>query len=243
MPDREDAAENRFVAALDGIEKARRGIAVYAVLVLALVAVCFFFSEPALLFIVRLLGRKLVSYSPADGFVAMASIALYAGLTLSFPVGVWMVWRGVVVPRAPGLKAWGGPVILAATALFAGGVVLGYTVLLPAGIGFLVGFDSPETQALISAPKFVSFVGTMLLALGLCFEAPLLSFLFARIGWLRADFFRKHWRHAILFCTVLAAVITPTPDVYNMTLMTIPLLGLFFVSFAIVWFVEKTRHA
>jgi sec-independent protein translocase protein TatC len=54
------------------------------------------------------------------------------------------------------------------------------------------------------------------------------------MGWLRPDFFRNRWRHAILICTVLAAVITPTPDIYNLTLMTTPLLGLYFLSFLVV---------
>ncbi|HWS15131.1 MAG TPA: twin-arginine translocase subunit TatC, partial [Candidatus Methylomirabilis sp.] len=88
--------------------------------------------------------------------------------------------------------------------------------------------------AVISAKKFISFCGTMLIALGLSFEAPLVSFFLAKAGWLKPEFFRNRWRHALLACTVLAAVITPTPDVYNMTLMVMPLLGLYFVSYLVV---------
>ena len=107
-------------------------------------------------------------------------------------------------------------------------------MLLPAGIGFLVGFETRDVRALISAKKFISFCGTMLIALGLSFQAPLLSFFLAKLGWLKPAFFQNRWRYAVLICTVLAAIITPTPDVYNMTLMTIPLLGLYFVSFLVV---------
>ena len=107
-------------------------------------------------------------------------------------------------------------------------------MLLPAGIGFLVGFETRDIQALISARKFISFSGTMLIALGLSFEAPLLAFFLAKLGWLKPEFFRNRWRHALLICTVLAAIITPTPDVYNMALMVMPLLGLYFVSFLVV---------
>jgi sec-independent protein translocase protein TatC len=113
-------------------------------------------------------------------------------------------------------------------------VLLGYLVILPAGIGFLVGFETRDFRALISARKFVSFCGMMLIALGLSFEAPLLAFFLAKLGWLKPAFFRDRWRHALLICTVLAAVITPTPDIYNMMLMVMPLLGLYFVSFLVV---------
>ena len=120
--------------------------------------------------------------------------------------------------------------------------MLGYFVLLPAGIGFLAGFETPKVRALISARKFVSFCGMMLLALGLSFEAPLASYLLAKAGWLTPGFFRNKWRHAMLGCVVLASVLTPTPDVYNLALMSIPLLGLFFASFAVVWVVDRGRR-
>jgi sec-independent protein translocase protein TatC len=77
----------------------------------------------------------------------------------------------------------------------------------------------------------------MLIALGLSFQAPLLAFFLAKLGWLKPAFFQSRWRDALLTCTVLSAIITPTPDVYNMTLMAIPLLGLYFVSFLVVYVV------
>jgi sec-independent protein translocase protein TatC len=233
--------ETRFKTIIGEVERARRGLAAYAVLVVALSVACFFYSEPILRFLVRILGRKLVAYSPAEGFLTLVSLSFYCGITLSLPAGVWLLWRGAVVRWVPGWRGWGAAVILLASALFVSGVLLGYYVLLPAGVGFLVGFETEKVAALISARKFISFCGMMLLALGLCFEAPLVSYFLARVGWLTPDLFRKGWRHAILICTILAAVITPTPDVYNMTLMVLPLLGLYFVSFAVVWLVDKTR--
>lgn len=235
--------ENRFAAVITEIDKARRGLAIYAVVVLALTAAASFFSERILLALVRLLNRKIVAYDPSEAFLSLISLAFYCGIALSLPIGAWMVWRGVLAPRLPGMKRLGGAVILIATALFAAGVLLGYFVLLPSGIGFLAGFESPDVMALISARKFISFCGTMLVALGLSFEAPLLSYILARIGWLGTGFFRRKWRHALLACTVLAAIITPTPDVWNMTLLAVPLLGLYFVSFAVVWVAETTGRA
>lgn len=234
---------NKVTAIIDEVEKARKGIAVCAVLFLSLAGLCFAFSERALLVLVRLLGKKLVSYSPEEGFLALATLSLYGAFVLTLPAAGYLLWRRLVLPRVPAWRRWGVPVVAAATALFACGVLLGYFVLLPAGIGFLVGFETRGVRALLSAKKFISFCGTMLIALGLSFEAPLLAFFLAKLGWLKPAFFRNRWRHALLFCTVLAAVITPTPDVYNMTLMVTPLLGLYFVSFLVVYAVGRGRDA
>ncbi|HAM33603.1 MAG: hypothetical protein A2X91_11215 [Deltaproteobacteria bacterium GWB2_65_81] len=233
--------ENRFTAIISGVEKARKGIAVCAVLFLALAAFCFAFSERVLLVLVRLLGKKLVSYSPEEGFIALASLSLYCAFVLMLPVTGYLLWRRLVLPQVPSFRRWGGPVIATATVLFACGISLGYFLLLPAGIGFLVGFETPNVRALISAKKFISFCGTMLIALGLSFEAPLVSFFLAKLGWLKPQFFQDRWRHALLACTVIAAVITPTPDIYNMALMVMPLLGLYFVSYLVVLGVAAGR--
>jgi len=236
-----EPVENRFATVITELDKARKAIAVWAVLVLVFTVVSFFYSEPILLALVRLLNRKVVAYDPSEAFLSMVSLAFYCGIVLSLPIGAWMIWHGALAPRLPGLKRLGGIIIVVATGLFASGVLLGYFVLLPSGIGFLAGFESKDVKALISARKFISFCGTMLIALGLSFEAPLVSYLLARLGWLGTRFFRNKWRHAVLGCTVIAAVITPTPDIWNMTLMGLPLFGLYFVSFVVVWVVEATR--
>lgn len=234
--------EIRAAAILDVLERSRKGLAVYAVLVIGLTVAFFFASESLLRFLVRLLGRKLVAYSPAEGFLAMIHLSLYCGIAASLPAGAWMLWRGAVSRWVPGWRGWGWAVILAATSLFLTGGLLGYYVLLPAGIGFLVSFETEKVAALISARKFISFCGTMLIVLGLSFEAPLVSYFLARAGWLTPAMFRKRSRYAVLFCVILAAVITPTPDLYNMTLMSLPLLGLYFISFGIVLAVDRTRR-
>lgn len=233
--------ENKVTTIIAEVEKARKGLAACAVLFLALAALCFTFSEQVLLELVRLLGKKLVSYSPEEGFIALASLSLYCAFVLTLPAAGYLLWRYLVLPRVPAWRRWGAPVFAIGVGLFACGVLLGYFLLLPAGIGFLVGFETSDVRALISVKKFISFCGTMLIALGLSFEAPLLAFFLAKLGWLKPTFFQNRWRHAILICTVLAAIITPTPDVYNMTLMTLPLLGLYFVSFLVVYTVTARK--
>jgi sec-independent protein translocase protein TatC len=238
-----DINAERIQSALGELDRARRGIAIFAGMVVLLTVGCFFASEPLLDALVPLLGRKLVAFEPSEPFLTLLSLSFYGGIFLSLPGGAWMIWRGVAGRFFPAYRGAGGLVVLVATALFASGATLCWRVLLPAGIGFLVGFEAEGTRAFISARTFISFVGTMLLALGLSFEMPLVAFFLARGGWLSPAFFKKRWRHAVLVCTVLAAVITPTPDIYNMALMAAPLLALYFVSFVIVAIAFKARES
>ena len=151
---------NKVTAIIAEVENARKGIAACAVFFLALAGLCFAFSERVLLVLVRLLGKKLVSYSPEEGFIALASLSLYCAVVLTLPAAGYLLWRRQILPRVPGWRRWGGPIIALAAALFSCGVLLGYFVLLPAGIGFLVGFETHGVVALISAKKFISFCGT-----------------------------------------------------------------------------------
>lgn len=232
----------RVTTIITELDKARKGITACFGLFLALIVAIFPFSERALEVLVRLLGRKLVSFSPEEGFLALASLSVYCAFVLILPVAGLMIWRGAVLPRVPTWRKWSIPVFATATALFLCGVLLGYYVILPAGIGFLVGFETGELKPYLSVRKFIAFCGGMLIALGLAFESPLLSFFLARLGWLKSRFFVKHWRNAVIVCTVLAAIITPTPDIYNMMLMMGPLLGLYFVSLLVVLIAEPGRR-
>ncbi|MCL1925604.1 MAG: twin-arginine translocase subunit TatC [Syntrophorhabdaceae bacterium] len=233
--ERQAALENRFTTIIAEVDKARKGITICLGVFFALVVIIFPFSERVLAVMVRLLGKKLISYSPSEAFLALASLSVYCAFILTLPVAVCLLWRGAILPRVPQFRKKGLPFFAIAIGLFLSGVLLGYFVILPAGIGFLVGgFENEEVKAFISASRFIGFCGGMLIALGIAFEMPLLSFFLARMGWLKPAFFQKRWRYAVTVCTVLAAIITPTPDVYNMMLMMVPLLGLYAVSFIVV---------
>ena len=202
---------------------------------LALIVVIFPFSERILTVMTLLLGKKLVSYSPSETFLAFVSLSTYCAFILTLPVACCFLWRGLVLPRVPHFRKWSLPFFAIAVGLFLSGMLLGCFVILPAGINFLVGgFETEDIRAFISASRFVSFCGGMLIALGIAFEMPLVSFFLARMGFLKPAFFRKRWRHAVTTCAVVAAIITPTPDIYNMMLMMGPLLGLYAVSFIVV---------
>ncbi len=223
-----------FPGILNALEELRGTLLVILGVVFGFSVVSFLFSKQLLAVLLELVGEKPVSYAPQEALLATLKLSLYTGFTLSFPVASYLLLRYTVKKISPGRER-GIPVFfLASVLLFGLGLYLSYRVLLPAGIKFLLSFSTDRLKAGISVGKYVDFCAFFLISSGLAHQAPLVSYVLAKAGLLTPQFFAGKTRYAILVCFILAAVITPTPDVYNMTLMAIPLLLLYFASMAVV---------
>ena len=123
--------------------------------------------------------------------------------------------------------------------MFLSGVLLSYFLIFPLTFRFLGTYQvSGEVENMIALQSYISTLMTMSLAMGLVFEIPILSWLFAKLGFLSADFMRKYRRHAIVVILVVAAIITPTSDVFTLSLVALPMWVLYETS---IWIVGKTK--
>jgi sec-independent protein translocase protein TatC len=107
--------------------------------------------------------------------------------------------------------------------LFIAGAVFCLGVTLPYGARFLLSFKTPYLEPVISVKKFVSFCFLFVFGFGCIFELPLAMILLARLGLVQARVLARHRRYAILGISVISAILTPTPDIFNMALMGLPL--------------------
>jgi sec-independent protein translocase protein TatC len=107
--------------------------------------------------------------------------------------------------------------------LFYSGTLFCYFITLPFGIKFLLGFGSAELKPVISVSKFVNFTTIFILAFGLIFELPIFMVFTARVRLVTIRFYEKNRRYAVLLIAIIAALLTPTPDIFNMCLMGLPL--------------------
>ncbi len=182
-----------------------------------------FFLSPQLLEIVQgHLAEKLYFFSVAGPFLAHVKLALFGALYGLMP---WIM--------AVFLKAIGKPFKVTrmqlvlftffTCLLFYAGTLFCYFITLPFGINFLLGFGSEELKPVISVGKFVNFVTVFILAFGLIFELPIMMVFVAKIGLVTRSFFSRHRRYALLLIAIVAALLTPTPDIVNMLLMGGPL--------------------
>ncbi len=187
------------------------------------------------------LGEGLVAYGIPETFLALIKLTLYSSLFLSIPFVFYQIWRAF----APFLSSKGlnfpRSILLVASFLFYLGASFCYFVTLPFGIRFLLGYQSPHLKPMISVGKYVSFCSGFIFAFGLVFELPLILALLSYLRIVRASFLARNRRYAILLVAVLSAVLTPTPDVFNMSLMGVPLYILFEVGVLLARMIERRR--
>lgn len=190
---------------------------------IALGTLGFYFISPTLFAAIQgHLNQKLAFFTVAEPFLAHVKISLFVTLFVFMPWIAFCFWRAMVKPFALSKKALFS-FILFSCILFYSGTMFCYFVTLPFGIKFLLGFESEQLQSIISVGKFVSFVTVFVLAFGLIFELPIFMVFAARSGICPRSSFEKNRRYALLAISIIAALLTPTPDVVNMLLMGGPL--------------------
>ncbi|MBU4264033.1 MAG: twin-arginine translocase subunit TatC [Proteobacteria bacterium] len=183
----------------------------------------FYFLSPAIFATVQNhLHQQLAFFTVAEPFVAHVKLALFVTLFLLMPWIVFCFWRAMARPFALSAKDLAAFVFFTSL-LFYLGTLFCYFVTLPFGVNFLLGFATEQLKSVISMGKFVSFVTIFVLAFGLIFELPIFMIFFARAGICPRSTFEKNRRYALLAISIVAALLTPTPDVVNLLLMGAPL--------------------
>jgi sec-independent protein translocase protein TatC len=175
-------------------------------------------------------GHSLVFLALTEAFWVQMKVAVIVGLFLAAPAILWQVWAFV----SPGLhaheKKYAGPFVLIGSVLFIGGGVFALKVVTPFAIQFLLSYERPGLQAMISIGTYIDFLLKFALAFGLVFELPLAITLLARMGVVTPRMLAKNRKYAVLGAFVAAAVLTPTPDMFNQALMAGPLILLYEVG-------------
>ena len=203
---------------------------------LALLLGCFGFysiSRPLLAAIQSHLHQKLAFFTVAEPFLAHLTVSLAMTIFTIMPMLSYFLWRALAKPFSLSrlLVVW---FVIFSCFLFYSGAAFCYFVTLPFGIDFLLDFQTEQLRPVISISEFVSFVSIFVLAFGLIFELPIFMIFMAKIKILPRSFFEKNRRYAALVISVIAALLTPTPDVFNMLLMGIPLYMLYEVGIIVL---------
>lgn len=203
-----------------------------SVFVLILAAgISFYYAEVLLSWVRHPLGADLIFLSPAEAFWADMKIALFFGFLVTFPIILYEVWLFI----APGLlKHERGalvPLFSFGVFLFYGGLSFCHLVALPFALDFLINYGrNAGVQPFISVSNYVDFNLKILLAFALIFELPLVMVVLSKMGLLTPDFLAKNRKYAVLGAFLIAAIATPTPDIFNQVIMAVPLIFLYEVG-------------
>ena len=175
-------------------------------------------------------GIKPVFLKPTEMFITYFKVALIGGAALAMPVIVYQLIRFIVPGLKPNEKRYLYMVVPATTLLFILGLAFAYWVLLPFALRYLLTFGGDIASAMISIGEYISFVTTLMLWMGLAFELPIVIVFLAKLRVVSYKQLRGYWKYALVGAFLVAAVITPTPDPFNQTLVAVPLYLLYEVG-------------
>lgn len=186
----------------------------------------------------------MVNTQLSQQFVTHMKTALFAGLFCALPYVLYALLRFVAPALGSDAKRYTFIFIGAGYLMFVIGVLVGYFVIFPFTFRFLATYVvSDEVVNMISLSSYMSTFASMNLIMGLIFEMPILCWLFAKLDLLSASFMRKYRRHAIVIILIVAAIITPTSDVFTLFLVSLPMWLLYELSIAIVASVDRRRES
>lgn len=210
-------------------ELRKRVVRVFLVLVVT-GGISLVFTPQILRLMLQPYGAELKVISPTEGVSNYLRIGLTCGAILAMPYILLEIWGFI----APGLlsreKRYAYAIIPSAFLLFLVGAAFAWFLLIPTAIRFLASFSLGIFRTEWTSQNYIPFVTALLFWIGVSFEMPLVVFFLAKIHVLSARLLLKGWRYAVVLICLLAAIITPTVDPFNMMLVALPLTALYFFS-------------
>jgi sec-independent protein translocase protein TatC len=196
-------------------------------------AVSVLFTGKVMQILVRPAGDlKPIFLTPTELFFTYFKVALMVGLLLALPYLIFQLLAFVApAMEDPKEKKYFRNLVffgtVPGTIFFLAGVTFCYVVMLPFALGYLKSFGANIAEPQWTIASYISFVLTFMLGMGLVFETPLVMYVAARMGLMSTRKYISYWRHAVVLIFVVAAVVTPTPDPFNLVLVATPLLMLY----------------
>jgi sec-independent protein translocase protein TatC len=184
--------------------------------------------------------QSLLAIEVTENISVFMKVSLLSGFILSLPFILYELLAYVLPGLTDSERRWVLIAIPLASVFFLIGVAFCYFVMLPAAIPFLTGFLGVKTTPRLSS--YIGFVTNMMFWIGISFELPLLVFILAKLKIVNAKMLLKQWRVAIVVIAVVAAIVTPTPDPVNMSLLMAPLFVLYMLSILFAFLARRGEN-
>ena len=238
----DDPDRSRFkLSVLEQLDVFRKRLIRSAIGVAVGVVVAFAWINPIVDFVFKPIrsilppGSKLIYTVPGEAFSVYVTIALIAGVVLASPWIMWQVWQMIAPALYIKEKKFAFWFILMTTVGFVGGAAFNHYVAFKMLMVFFAQFNSTNLQFLPRLDDVLDMYTRMLLVLGIVFQMPTLVFFLAKMGLVSARFLWSQFKYAILVIFIIAAVVTPSGDPYNQTILALPMIGLYIISIFIAW--------
>jgi len=179
---------------------------------------------------------RLQNLKPFGQLFLYMQVAIIGGILLSIPNILYQFWAFIAPGLMPKERKYIKWIVFFSSFCFLFGVAFSYYLMLPAALKFFAGFGTPEIENNTAINEYMDFIISVMLAAGVVFELPMVSWFLSKLGILTPTFMRRYRRHSIVAIFVLSAVLTPGTDPVSQVLLAVPLLLLYEVSILIsVW--------
>ncbi|MDQ3372820.1 MAG: twin-arginine translocase subunit TatC [Acidobacteriota bacterium] len=185
--------------------------------------------------------EKLIVTTATESFTLYVTVSLYAAIALSIPFLLWQIWGFISPALYRHERAYVTPFIALSTISFVAGAAFAYYILFPPALKYLLGIGE-NFRLMLRATDYFDFITLIMLAMGIIFQMPAITYVLSRIGLVSATLLIQSWKIAIVVILIVAAVVSPTADIPNMMLFAAPMIFLYIISIFIAWFFGRKRQ-
>jgi sec-independent protein translocase protein TatC len=177
-----------------------------------------------------------------EGFTLYVTVSLYAAIALALPLLLLQIWGFISPALYKHERRYVTPFIALSTTSFIGGAAFAYYILFPPAVSFLLNIGEGQFQFQLRASDYLDFIMIIMLAMGLVFQMPAITYVLSRMGLVTAGLLVRSWKISLIVILIVAAIVSPTSDVINMMLFAAPMMVLYIVSIFIAWFFSRKRR-
>ncbi|HEY6189030.1 MAG TPA: twin-arginine translocase subunit TatC [Pyrinomonadaceae bacterium] len=183
---------------------------------------------------------KLIVTTAMEPFSLYVKVSLYAAVVLAVPFLLWQIWAFISPGLYPHERTYAWPFIILSSTSFVIGAAFAYRIIFPPAAKYLLGLGS-DFRLLLKADDYFDFIILVMLAMGVVFQMPAITYVLARIGIVSARLLLRVWKTSLIVILIAAAVLSPTNDIPNMMLFAAPMIVLYMVSILIAWIFGRKR--
>jgi sec-independent protein translocase protein TatC len=236
-------SDEKKTGILDHLRELRKRLLWSVAAVVITTSVCFFFITDIIDILKEPAGDvNLIFIEMTEGFSTYMRVALMSGIVLAMPFLIYQFLM-FVIPALTRAERRAVLIILPIiTLMFAGGIAFGYFYLIPPATKFLLGIGTELAEQQIRVSNYISFITRLLIGIGILFELPVLTSFLARMGIITYKWLASRRKIMILFSFVVAAILTPTPDAVNQSIVAGTMIVLYEISIWLAWLLQKRRE-
>jgi len=185
--------------------------------------------------------EKMIVTTALESFTLYVTVSLYSAIAFALPLLLWQLWMFISPALYKHERSYVTPFIGLSSISFVIGAAFAYYVLFPPAARYLLGVGE-DFKLLLKASDYLDFIIIIMLAMGLIFQMPAITYVLSRIGIVTAGLMIRTWKMALIVILIVAALVSPTSDIPNMMLFAAPMIVLYIISIFIAWFFGKKRQ-